>query len=494
MAAAVTAPSRSTTDDRDPGAPRRRWIVPACTLVVLVLYAVSAIALGRHATGSDLHRLQAEALADGHLDIRPVPTALSELDDPYDPGANLDVRIDEGVQDLAYRDGRLYSAHGLTTPVLLLPSEVLFGTAPPNWAITLIAGWGGALAGVWILLQLRRRFVPAASDVALGSTVLAFGLCGPVWVLMSTGNGYEAAIAVAFALTTLGAALLLRSTESLPALGRGRAALGSSCLAAAIGARPTAVVTVIVVGVVAAVVVVADRRAPRAPGSPPRRTTAAVAADLACVVAPFVAIGALIAAANIVRFGEAGEFGFGYQLSVWDMTAYPKGRLAYLAPNLADYLTAAPRLGGRFPWIGLRDTVGGVRPEDHTSEPIVGLVFLAPVLVVGAAGLATRSHGLRTRGRGLAVALATAVATGVAALVAVSLPFNTSTLRYAADAAPMLLLAAGAAWLWARGPGGRPSDDGPDDGTDADHGSLDLAWAIALALGVALTAAVQVGA
>ncbi|UDY36766.1 hypothetical protein [Dermatobacter hominis] len=497
MATTVTAPSRSTSGTTHRVPPRRGWIVPACTLVVLVLYAVSALALGRDAAGTDVHRRQAAALADGHLDIRPVPASLAELDDPYDPGANLDVRVDEGVQDLAYRDGRLYSAHGLTVPVLLLPSELLLGTSPPNWAITLLGGWCGVLAGTWALLQVRRRFVPATSDAALGAAVLAVGLCGPVWVLMSVANGYEAAIAVAFALTTTGVALLLRATETLPSLGRGRAALGAACLAAAIGSRPTAVVTAIVVAVVVGVVVASNRAVRAADGDAdrdgPARPGGAVALDVAAVVAPFLAVGTLVAVSNVVRFGAASEFGFGYQLSVWDMTAYPKGRLAYLLPNLADYLGAAPRPTGSFPWIGLRPTVGGTRPEDHTSEPIAGLLYLAPVLIVGAIALGSSARDLWSRGRALAVVIATAAATGTAALVAVSLPFNTSTLRYAADAAPLLLLAAAGSWLWARSRTTTSTTDAVGAGR-TDRRTIDVAWVVALVVGAVLTAAVQIGA
>jgi hypothetical protein len=482
----VEGPARTAADGGAP--PRRRCrAVPLCTIVVLVLYAVSALALGRDATGSDMHRRQAAALADGHLDIRPVPVDLRGLDTPYDPVANAHVRLEQGMQDLAYRDGRLHSAHGLTVPLLLLPAEALVDASPPNWVVTLLAGWGGVLAGTWVLVQVRRRFVPATSDAALGAAILAFGLCGPVWVLMSVGNGYEAAIAVAFALTVTGIGLLLRATETLPRPSRWRAALGSALLAAAVGARPTAVVTAVVIAVVVVVVLAARRRRPDGEAVDAGVAPGSLAADLLAVVGPFALIGLLIAVSNAVRFGSPTEFGFGYQLSVWDMTEYPKGRLAYLPPNLADYLAAAPRLRAEFPWIGLRDTIGGNRPEDHTSEPIVGLLVLAPVLVVGAVALAATGRDMWTRCRGLAVAIAAAATTGVAALVAVSLPFNTSTLRYAADAAPLLLLAAAASWLYARTAGAA------DAGTTPSRRAFDRAWAATLAAGALLTAAVQIG-
>lgn len=473
MATAVTAPPRSSAETPRPDGTHRRWVVPVCTGVVLLLYAVSAVAVARDgsASGSDFHRRQAAAIADGHLDIRPVPDELAELEDPYDAAANLRVRVDGGVQDLAYRDGRLYSAHGLTVPLLLMPAQLATGSAPPNWVITLVAGSVGAVAAAWILSQGRRRFVPDLPDWATATTVLAVGLCGPVWALMSVGNGYEAATATAFALTMVGAGLLLASTDALPVLRRGHAALGSACLALAVGARPTAIVT----GVLVAVVAVVAGRATATSGASRRRPV-----DLVAVVGPFVVVGGLVAASNLVRFGSPVEFGFGYQLSVWNMTEYPKGRLSYLGPNLVDYALALPRTSGSFPWIGLRRTVGGDSPSMHTSEPLVGLLFSAPVLLVGALCAVTAGRRLRAHCHGLWVAVSTAAATGLLGLVAVSLPFNTSSFRYAADGAPLLLLAACGLWAWAR------------QSATEDRRVLDGLWMAALVVGIAVTAAVQV--
>lgn len=471
---AVDAPADTPPEERHRALPTTVVVVAA---VVMVLYAASAALFSNGGSGSDFHRRQAAAIADGHLDIRPVPDALRRLPDPYDARSNLAVRVDGGVQDLAYRDGRLYSAHGLTVPVLLLPSEALFGTAPTNAVLTVLAGWAGFLAGVWLLVQIRWRFLPSTPDRVLTAMVLAFGLCGPVWVLMSTGHGYEVAIAAAFALTMLGSALLLRATVARPGVGRWSAAGGSVCLALAIGARPTAAVGSLVV---AAAAVVAVRERTRQPA--PERSRRRLAGDLAALLLPYVAVAALLGVANVVRFGSPIEFGFGFQLSNWNMTRYPMGRPGYLLPNLADYLLAPPRLVGRFPWVRQRALIGGDRPDVHTAEPIVGLVFLAPVLVVGLAALVAGLRSMHRRAPGLATIAATSAAVGTAALVAVSFPFNTSTLRYAADAAPMLLVAAGVGWAWQR-----------QTVTDRRRTrDLDRAWTVALVIGVVFTALVQV--
>lgn len=470
-------PDPTSTTTGPPGPNRRGgYLVPACTAVVIALYVTSALLSAGSTKGSDFHRREAAAIADGHLDIRPVPRALRSLPDPYDAGANLRTRVDDDVQDLAYRNGRLYSAHGLTLPVLLLPSELVLGTAPPNWVITLAGGCAGFLAGVAALRRLRRRFMPGLPDWAAATTVLAFGLCGPTWVLMSTGNGYEAAIATAFAMTMGGAALLLRATGEPPRLRRPSAAAGSTLLALAVGARPTAIVAVAFVAV-STVWVLASRRRWTDP-----TTRSRVVGDASALVVPYGSILCALAVVNVVRFGSPIEFGFGYQLSVWNMTTYPMGRIGYLGPNLADYLVALPRLAGRFPWVRLRPMIGGNRPDVHTAEPVVGLLFLAPVVVVGFAALTRTFGSMRRHAAALAVTTASAATVGAATLVVVSLPFNTSTLRYSVDGAPLLVLAACVGWAWARN---RSSDP---DRTRA----LDVAWTASLVAGIVVSALVQV--
>lgn len=443
-------------------------VVALCTGIVLVLYLISALTSGRGGTGTDMHRLQAEAFAEGHLDIRPVPDALAELSDPYDPDANRQVRRD-GYHDLAYVDGRLYSTHGLTVPLLLAPAEALFGTAPENWLITLVGGSVGFLGGVWMLTQARRRFLPDLPDWAMATCILAFGLSGPVWFLSWLGNGYEAAIGAAFAFAMLGAAMLLRSTEPTDRLDRRWAIGGSLCLGLAVGARPSMAVTVVILATVAAVVW-SRRRNSAGPGA---------VGDLAALAVPFLSIGALLALANLVRFGSPLEFGNSQQLSIWNMTDYPANRLSYVVPNLRDYLFAAPQRTHSFPWIGLRPLMEDGAPDRHTSEALVGLLYCAPVVFVGAAVGVLTGSDLWRRCRGLAAAVAAAAVTGTLALLAVSLPFNASTFRYEADAAPFLILASCGAWAWARR--SRPSR----------RLLIDACWIAAVVVGIVVTASIQ---
>ena len=119
--------------------------------------------------------------------------------DPHDAGSNPSTSESTATsRTWAYRDGRLYSAHGPTIPLLLVPSELAFGTSPPNWVITLVAACAGvACRGVDAgpgpptvpvrpsRLDDGRRIAASASATDVGG--------------VSVGNGYEAAVAVGFA-------------------------------------------------------------------------------------------------------------------------------------------------------------------------------------------------------------------------------------------------------------------------------------------------------
>ncbi len=465
----ITGPQRSAQDAPAAATPDEgSRVVALCAGIVLVLYLVSALMFGRGGTGTDMHRLQAEAFAEGHVDIRPVPDALAELSDPYDPDANRQIRRD-GYHDLAYVDGRLYSSHGLTVPLLLAPAEALFGTSPENWLITLAGCCVGFLGGVWILTQARRRFVPDLPDWATATWILAFGLSGPIWFLCWLGNGYEAAIAVAFAFAMLGTAMALRSTEPPDRLDRRWAIGGSVCFGLAIGARPSMVITVVVL---AAVAVVAWQRRDRSD----RR---GAVGDLAASFLPFLCLAGLIAMANWARFGSPMEFGNNLQLSIWDMANYPTDHASFIVPNLRDYLFAVPQRTASFPWIGLRPLVEDGAPQRHSNEAIVGLVYCAPVLVVGAASAVLTGRDMWRRCRGLAAAVAVGAVAGTLALLAVAYPFNASTFRYEADAAPFLILASCGAWAWARR--ARPSR----------KLLIDACWIAAVIIGIFVTASIQ---
>ena len=444
-----------------PGRPGRRLTPVRCAAaLVVLLYAVAALP-ARSVVTSDFHRRQAAAFAEGHLDIRPVPPDLARLDDPYDPSANLELRTDEGVQDLAYVDGRLYSAHGLTVPLVLLPMQFAFGWSPPNWVMTFAFGCAGLLAGAWLLCRIRRRYLPDLPSWIDPTLVLALGLCSPVWALMGFGGGYEVAIAAAFACTMGGAALLFRATATPARVARVPAVFGSLLLGLAVGARPTMLPAVLMVLVAVAVVV----------RTCPDRRRWPVAAVLALVL-PYVAVLGLIGWYNATRFGSVDEFGFLYQLSVWHMPRYPLARPAYVVPNVADYLAAAPRVSGSWPWVSLRGLIGGDRPALHTSEPTIGLLLSAPVVPVGLTCLAVGATSMWRQARPLAVLVGTGLAVAPGSLLAVSLPFNTSSLRYLVDAAPLLLMVSCLGWAWIRS---RAEPTGTR--------GLDLAWVIALGSG-----------
>jgi hypothetical protein len=231
-------------------------------------------------------------------------------------------------------------------------------------------------------------------------------------------------------LTLVAAYFLLRSVRepSRPALWS--AVLGSAAAAAAVGARPHLFV---LAPFVVATGVVVYRRA--ASGRARWR-------GLAALAVPYLAIGMVLAVYNAARFGSAGEFGTTYQLAGMNMPKYPAYRLSYLGPNVVDYLFSWPRFGLDWPFVRLRPNTFVGNPAVHSNEPVAGVVVLSPLIAFGlACAIATRSWASRHLRPVLALA-ALAVAASFLSLVALSLPFNASTMRYSVDFAPLLVVAA----------------------------------------------------
>ena len=59
---------------------------------------------------------------------------------------------------------------------------------------------------------------------------------------------------------------------------------------------------------------------------------------LCALLAPYVAIGVLVALFNYARFGSITEFGQSYQLTLLNPRTYPYGRLSYIPKGIYAYV------------------------------------------------------------------------------------------------------------------------------------------------------------
>ena len=174
---------------------------------------------------------------DGNLVVVPTPDGLIDLADPYDPVQNAPYRS-AGMHDLVLYEGRLYSATGPTTGVLLhVPSRLLgLGDLNPNLA-TLLCAIGGFVASMGIFAELRRRYfghLPLWVEIV---TILGLGFGSPVFWLISIGRSYESAIACGYMLVFAGLYFLLCGVREPTRPNGWLLAAGSAALGAAVSAR-----------------------------------------------------------------------------------------------------------------------------------------------------------------------------------------------------------------------------------------------------------------
>jgi hypothetical protein len=420
---------------------QRRAVLSAFVLAVGVIYVLSAQTYGRSVrstgTPSGFQALVAEAFLDGRVDLGPAPDGLEELADPYDPVQNDAFRA-AGYHDLALYDGKMHSITGPTPVVLFnIPYRLLgFGYLNANLA-TLVYCSLGFLASVGVLAEWRRRFAPAMSLSVEAIAVVALGLATPVPWLVSIGRSYEAAIACGYMLTFAAGYFLMRGLRNV-ARPTWQAVLGSTCAAAAVGARPH---LLILAAFVALGCLLVARAAPD-------RTSAAL--RVAPILAPYAIIGMLLGLYNYARFGSFADFGNSFQLAGMNRQQYESYKASYLLPNVYDYLVSLPRFESEWPYVHLRLSTFTGNPYVHSYEPVAGALWFFPVIVVGL--VLTAAVRLWRRARQAVLLALVALAVGLGCLVAVSLPFNASTMRYAIDFTPMLvagatLLSAGAATL-----------------------------------------------
>ena len=398
----------------------------------------------------DYYNLLIDGWLDGQLHLKvEVPEALLKIKDPYDPTQRPPGLA---LHDASFFRGKYYVYFGAAPVVtLMLPFRLLAGIDLPLAVAVLVFVFGGFLASVALLLEVRRRYFPEAGAGIVASGILAVGLAGLGPVLLRRPHMWELPIGAGsfFALLALfcvwrslhraGPALVRVLGDRpdgppgagplLPADRRSRAwwfAGAGLCLGWAIASRPT----YLIAGPMLAVpLIVWWREERRLPWSP-----------LLAALVPLLLIGSAMAWHNHARFGHPLQFGQAYQFSLDYESKMAHFRLTHAPLNLWRYFWSPAEWAPAFPFI---------RPADLPPKPpgygghgdVYGLFTNLPfTLFVLAAPLAFWRRAPHER-----VALVAWLGTAALLFVAIAgtlVHFFGSLARYQCDFAPPFVLLA----------------------------------------------------
>ena len=392
----------------------------------------------------DYYNLLIDGWLDGQLALKvEVPAELLALRDPYDPGQR---RAGLGLHDASFYRGKYYLYFGVGPVVtLMLPFRLLTGVDLPQAVAVLVFVYGGFLASVAVWLVVRRRYFEnsRALTAPLGVLVLGFVSLGPV--LLRRPHVWELPIAAGFCFAMLTLWAVFRALHA--ARDRRRLAWMATagfCLALAIASRPTYLVAA---PLLLAPLIFWWRGERRVLWRP-----------LLAMVLPLAVVGVGLAWHNHARFGNALEFGQGYQFSFDYESKVEHFSPRYAGWNAWRYFFSGAQWSRYYPFIapaelppkprgfGGNDDVFGVL----ANMPLAWLALVAP--------LAVRR---RTRAdRRVLIAWLAGVGWLFVAMTALLLCFFGSLARYQLEFTPALVLLAAIGWLSAEREGDALMDEG----------------------------------
>ena len=322
----------------------------------------------------------AEGFFRGHLYMANEPEpGLVTMADPYDYDARQ--QTTNYLWDASYYNKHYY-LYFSPLPVLLfyMPYRLLrVGYPNDSLAAAFFAAWAfiAAVAFVRHALRGRRLHVP------LPVWILLIGFGNVASFLLMDVRIYEVAILAGAAMTASWAYALLRFVEEPRAR---RAFWLGLWLALSIAARPNLGLLLFVTLAVMLWSAARERRfqsGAHAPHSDGR--------TLAAAAIPLAAVGALMVAYNVARFGNPLEFGQTYQLTFVSM----KGRticslcslhdLSRFTNTVMHYLFWTPYIRSKFPFV----EVQYAQPDSSVSFPmpgaeqVIGVAPLVPLTMLG---------------------------------------------------------------------------------------------------------------
>ena len=310
----------------------------------------------------DHYNSLADGFLSGHLYMaeQPSPQLLALLN-PYDPGANRDLR----KHDASLHKDRYYLSFGPVPALVLHVPWRLFSRfgPPPVFAVLFFAILGYAFSCLLLLRMLHAiRIELPLPLLAVVFAALALAQFTPL--LFRRTEVYEIEIAAGFCFL-IGAlyfmALCIFNKAGSPAC----TLLAGVFLGLSPGCRPHVSLALMALAVFYFAFLIVHRK-PRG---------AAIAAEMARLLAPIAICGGLLLWYNYARFGDAMEFGQKYQLSAPVDIHSQELTIESSVRNWQVLWFFAPKRIDTFPFFQM----DAASPD----EPMVGVTELMPLCVLG---------------------------------------------------------------------------------------------------------------
>jgi hypothetical protein len=367
------------------------------------------------------YSLLANAFYNGQTYLRqpPAPQLLA-LNDPYDPEQNSPYRL----HDASLYKGRYYYYFGPAPALLLyLPYDVIAPEPLPERVGTWLFATAAYLVACFLLKLLLTRFWPDSPLWLFYFLCICIGFSNSFPHLLRRPAVYETAIAAAQFFVLFGLYALARTAWGA-SRGIFMAALAGAAFAAAFASRPP---MLLAGGALAWLLVLGDS------------TFRDRLRRLIGALIPFALGCALVLFYNYVRFDSPLEFGNHYQLAAVNVRKlqYFRVTISRVLEDLWFSVLHPPRLHSTFPFVKLAPA-----PPDSLVkgiEVVAGIVWIAPLVLLLAAGHLAWKRSDPARRRDWAMCTATLALLG-AAWIGADATVG-ATMRYQADFATVLLLA-----------------------------------------------------
>jgi hypothetical protein len=329
----------------------------------------------------DYYNLLVDGMVEGHLYLKVGVDPALLLPPAQRPAGGGDALLDASL----YR-GHYYLYFGVAPALtFFLPFRLLTGLELNQLVVVGLQGAAAFLAGLALLLVLRRRFAPASSRWSLAAAALAWGLGSALPVALRKPHMYEVAITAGLAWSLV---FLLGAVQAVlrPARAGRWLALASLGAGLAAASRPNLLCGTLALGGVLGWLLQDARRAGTL-------SPAGALRWIAAAVGPAAVAGAGLLLYNYRRFGDALEFGHRYQMG---SSAEGFFSARYLWHNLQLYYLTPPAASWLFPFFAQGRE--GPRPAGYIGvEPLHGQFFC--LLWFGVLALAVAAWRRRTGAR-----------------------------------------------------------------------------------------------